>query len=204
MNDPKITASALKSLIDELPKSASLADKAAIFSAIRLLCDDFVNAEDSQINGYAKEKAEQIRRHSAAALGFDTDNGHTFNDHFCWCLGAFNSLKGSLQDLSQGIKMEHLKEKEACEMLGISSSIFNSIRTWRDRSPTGGKRGGFQTQVTIWPISPQDMACRELQIPEFPKPSSNENGISVWDLKVINEWYESNGSLIEQLKKEIK
>ncbi|MCO6057304.1 hypothetical protein NG726_11545 [Pseudomonas sp. MOB-449] len=98
MNDPKFTAAALSELIDELKNVETVVDRAALFSAIRLLCDDLINAELSQVNGYAKEKAGQIARYSAAALGFDLGTGQTAEDHIIWAMGALSSLRGSLPD----------------------------------------------------------------------------------------------------------
>lgn len=96
MNDPRVAAAALSELIDELKNAHSVFERAALFSAIRLLCDDFLNADLELVNGYAKEKAAQIRWHSAAALGFDIDNGHSEQDHRVWTLGALSSLEDSL------------------------------------------------------------------------------------------------------------
>ncbi|SEJ58543.1 hypothetical protein SAMN04244573_04664 [Azotobacter beijerinckii] len=98
MNDPKVAAAALSELIDELKNAHALVERAALFSAICLLCDDLSNADDDLVNGYAKEKAGQIRWHSAAALGFDITNGHSAEDHRVWALGALSSLEGSLPD----------------------------------------------------------------------------------------------------------
>ncbi|MNP56006.1 hypothetical protein D3C76_1506950 [compost metagenome] len=98
MNDPKFTAAALSELIDELKNVETIVDRAALFSSIRMLCDDLLNADDDQVNGYAKEKAGQIRFHSAAALGFDIDNGHSAQQHRVWALGALSSLDDSLPE----------------------------------------------------------------------------------------------------------
>lgn len=98
MNDPRVTAAALSELISELKNAHSVVERAALFSAIRLLCADFLNADDEEVNGYIKEKAGQIRWHSAAALGFDIDNGHSAQDHRVWALGALSSLEDSLPD----------------------------------------------------------------------------------------------------------
>jgi len=98
MNDPKVSAASLRELIDGLRTANTLVERAALFSAIRLLCDDFVNADDDLVNGYAKEKAGQIRWHSAAALGFDITNGHSAQDHRVWALGAMSSLENSIPD----------------------------------------------------------------------------------------------------------
>lgn len=98
MNDPRVTAAALSELIDELKNARTVFERAALFSAIRLLCEDMLNADLAIVNGYAKEKAAQIRWHSAAALGFDIDNGHAAQDHRVWALGALSSLQDSLPE----------------------------------------------------------------------------------------------------------
>ena len=96
MNDPLVSAKALEELIDELKTAETIFERAALFSAIRVICTDFIDADYEQVNGYAKEKAGQIRWHSAAALGFDIDNGHSAQDHRAWAMGALWSLQDSL------------------------------------------------------------------------------------------------------------
>lgn len=96
MNDPHVTADALEELVSNLKHANSVFERAALFSAIRQLCDDILNEDEERISGYAQEKAGQIRWHSAAALGFDITNGQPVEQHRVWALGAVSSLRDSL------------------------------------------------------------------------------------------------------------
>ncbi|MOA36379.1 hypothetical protein D3C78_1578970 [compost metagenome] len=93
MNDIRKTVSALSELVGELKHATTVFERAALFSAIRALTDDILDAEDDEVNGYAKEKAYKVRWHSAAALGFEVDNGHSVEMHRCWALGELSTLE---------------------------------------------------------------------------------------------------------------
>lgn len=93
MNDLRKTVTVLAELVEQLPSARRTIDKAALYSAIRLLTDDIRNAHESEVNGYAKEKALKVQWHSAAALGFDIDNGHSAETHRSWALGELDTLQ---------------------------------------------------------------------------------------------------------------
>ncbi|MNR10495.1 hypothetical protein D3C85_1267510 [compost metagenome] len=93
MNDIRKTVAALRELVEELKNASTVFERAALFSAIRALTDDIRETDDEEVNGYAREKAYKVRWHSAAALGFDIDNGHPAESHRCWALGELSTLE---------------------------------------------------------------------------------------------------------------
>lgn len=97
MNDIRKTVSTLVELVNQLPNAHRTIDKAGLYAAIRLLTDDIRNADDSEVNGYAKEKAHKLQWHAAAALGFDIDNGHSAEQHRSWALGEVGTLESVVE-----------------------------------------------------------------------------------------------------------
>jgi hypothetical protein len=88
----KITA--LRELIDTIKFAETVIDRSALFSAMRLLCDDLHT--DKDVNGYAQGKAFDVRWHAGAALGFDETNGHSSEQHLVWAMGALNVLESEI------------------------------------------------------------------------------------------------------------
>lgn len=90
MSHIKARVEALRELVDELKNAETIFERASLFAAIRGLVEDLDN--DERLNGYAKEKAQGVRWHAAAALGFDVTNGHDSESHRVWAYGEMNTL----------------------------------------------------------------------------------------------------------------
>ncbi|MDT3230938.1 hypothetical protein [Pseudomonas sp. rhizo25] len=93
MSHIKARIEALRMLVDELKNAATIFERASLFAAIRILVEDLDN--DERLNSYAKEKANGVRWHCAAALGFDDTNGHTFEAHRGWAMGELSTLESA-------------------------------------------------------------------------------------------------------------
>ncbi len=95
MNDPNVATGQLQQIISaSRPHELSLAERCALFAAMRELTDDLRAhiADELGHDGYAQEKVAQVRWHTAAALGFDVNNKHDDSQHRSWALGALDSL----------------------------------------------------------------------------------------------------------------
>lgn len=92
MNHIKAKTAALREIVEYLNRVHSLPERASLFAASRTLIDDLLT--DERLNGYAKEKAQEMRWHIGAALGFDETNGHPGEQHRVWALGAQDALEG--------------------------------------------------------------------------------------------------------------
>lgn len=90
MSDIKAKIAALSEIVEELETTESLFERAALFAASRVLIDDLLS--DERLNGYAKEKAVDLRWHIGAALGFDETNGHPLEQHRTWAMGYLGTL----------------------------------------------------------------------------------------------------------------
>jgi hypothetical protein len=91
MSHIKARVDALRELVDEIKNAETIFERASLFAAIRGLADDLTR--DENLNGYAKEKADGIRYHTAAALGFDFTGGHDAEAHRVWAYGEMNTLE---------------------------------------------------------------------------------------------------------------
>lgn len=91
MSDFKAKIAALNEIVDELETAESLSERAALFAASRALIGDLLS--DERLNGYAKEKAVDLRWHIGAALGFDETNGHATEQHRVWAIGYIGTLE---------------------------------------------------------------------------------------------------------------
>jgi len=91
MSDIKAKIAALNEIVDELETAESLYERAALFAASRTLIGDLLS--DERLNGYAKEKAVELRWHIGAALGFDETNGQTPEQHRVWAMGSLGTLE---------------------------------------------------------------------------------------------------------------
>lgn len=93
MSHIKATIAALREIVENLNRVHALPERASLFAASRALIDDLLAGD--QLNGYAKEKAHDLRWHIGAALGFDETNGHTSEQHRAWAIGYQDSLESA-------------------------------------------------------------------------------------------------------------
>ncbi|WP_152666174.1 hypothetical protein [Pseudomonas abietaniphila] len=91
MSHIKAKVKALSELVDAPDGANTIFERSALFSAVQHLVNDLSAHED--LNGYAKEKAETVRWHVGAALGFDQTNGHDSRQHRVWALGEVQTLE---------------------------------------------------------------------------------------------------------------
>jgi hypothetical protein len=97
MNDPQLALNKLDDLGRAATQASSEGEKAAIFSAVRLLVNDL----DEYVPEYLGEKLEQIRWSISAILGYDISNGHSHEQHLIWALGAIDTLRRAGQQISR-------------------------------------------------------------------------------------------------------
>lgn len=91
MSHIKANTAALREIVENLGRVHTLPERASLFAASRALIDDLL--ADDQLNGYAKEKAHDLRWHIGAALGFDETNGHSHEQHRVWAMGYLGTLE---------------------------------------------------------------------------------------------------------------
>ncbi len=95
MSHIKARVEALRELVDEIHNAETVFERAALFASIRGLADDLIR--DDSLNDYAKEKADGIRYHAAAALGFDYAGGHDAEAHRVWVYGEMDTLESACE-----------------------------------------------------------------------------------------------------------
>lgn len=95
MNDPLLAVTKLEELIELSKCAATPFEKAAVYAATQALDAQF-QENSEEFDSYALEKVESTRWSICAAVGYDTTNGHSKNDHISWALGAVSTLKDVL------------------------------------------------------------------------------------------------------------
>ncbi|WP_322781912.1 hypothetical protein [Synechococcus sp. CBW1107] len=91
MNDPQLALNKLSELGEAALQASNEAEKAAIFAAVHILCTGL----EEHLPGYKSENLERARWSICALLGYDTDNGHSQDQHLSWALASIESLKGA-------------------------------------------------------------------------------------------------------------
>ena len=92
MNDPKLIFDKLESLVHLSKTAESEYEKAALFGAISTIIK-IIDDENEEYNLYLWESIERIRWSSAAILGYDITNGHSYDQHFVWFLGSLGVIR---------------------------------------------------------------------------------------------------------------
>ena len=93
MNHIKARVEALRKLVDEIKNAETIFERAALFAGIRGLADNLI--DDESLNDFAKEKADNIRYHSAAALGLDFAGDHDAEAHLVRVYGDMDTLESA-------------------------------------------------------------------------------------------------------------
>lgn len=86
----------LSDLIELAREAESGFEKAAVFAAVDAI-DQMFRRDDESFGGYTLEKVGKVRRHLAAALGYDVDNGYDSESHIVWAMGALSTLQNLLE-----------------------------------------------------------------------------------------------------------
>ena len=92
MNDPRFALDQLREMLDETLRVDTLAEKAALYSAARILLAD-LDIENKKTPRGLGENIDRAQWAFGAILGFDISNGHSAEQHLIWGRQAIKVLK---------------------------------------------------------------------------------------------------------------
>ena|ERR1043165_5324122 len=102
MNDPHLVLQKIDDMLRE-SMSSDRAFQLSAFSASAVLIErirEHIQSEEENGINYIDEKLDSLKWHSAAMFELDITNGHDMNTHYCWALGAINTLKKTITRVS--------------------------------------------------------------------------------------------------------
>jgi hypothetical protein len=98
MKDWRLAVGKLNEIVEGTSGTLSIGEQAGLYAGARVLLADLEEAVEAVGgNTYALDKIGNVRWHIGAALGFDTDSGHSADDHRTWAYGALKSLNETLE-----------------------------------------------------------------------------------------------------------